>query len=68
MKLLGVQNELELGFLFLTCVPGGGLGHLIVAITGNTSADLSVMLQALQLLIPIGELFMSLLTLSGLRS
>jgi len=52
----GIQNELVLGFFLISSVPGGGLGHLIVSIAENTDAELSVTLNVLQLLIPIGKL------------
>lgn len=54
MKIIKVQNEVLLGLLFLTCVPGGGLGFLIVTITGNTDAELSIILNFLQIILPLG--------------
>lgn len=54
--MLGVQNEIILGLLFIACVPGGGMGHLIVAITGDTELELSIALNMFHLLIPLGKL------------
>lgn len=54
--ILKVQNELFLGLLFLSCVPGGGLGFLIVSITGDTDMELSNILNCLQILLPLGML------------
>ena len=54
--ILKVQNELFLGLLFLSCVPGGGLGFLIVSITGDTDMELSNILNCLQILLPLGKL------------
>lgn len=55
LVMLKVQNELFLGLLFLSCIPGGGLGYLLVSITGDTDAELSIILNFLQMLLPLGK-------------
>lgn len=50
-----IQNEIALGLLYLTCLPGGGLGHLIVAITNQTDLELSIAINAFEMLLPIGK-------------
>lgn len=55
MKLAKVLPELGVGILICACLPGGGLGHLIVVVTGNANTELSVAINFLQIFIPLGE-------------
>ena len=55
IKLCEVLPELGLGILICTCVPGGGLGHLIVVVTGNANTELSVAINFLQIFVPLGK-------------
>ncbi|XP_067937601.1 sodium/bile acid cotransporter 5-like [Watersipora subatra] len=56
MKLGRVQTEIAIGILLSACVPGGGLGHLIVLVTGNANTELSVAINFLQIFVPLGTL------------
>ena len=48
--------EIAVGILLCSCVPGGGLGHLIVLITGTANTELSVAINFLQIFVPLGML------------
>lgn len=52
--------ELGVGILICACVPGGGLGHLIVVVTGNANTELSVAINFLQIFVPLGKCMYSL--------
>lgn len=55
VKLSNVLPELGIGILICSCVPGGGLGHLIVVVTGNANTELSVAINFLEIFIPLGK-------------
>ena len=55
-RALDVQNELAIGFLLVSCIPGGGLGYLIVAVTKDTDVALSLVLNTFHVFIPLGTL------------
>ena len=53
-KALGTTPELGLGLFYIACVPGGGLGHVMVSITGGDRA-LSVAINCVTTIATIGE-------------
>ena len=48
-------TEMAVGILLCACVPGGGLGHLIVLVTGNANTELSVAINFMQIFVPLGK-------------
>lgn len=55
MKVAAIPPEIAVGILLCSCVPGGGLGHLIVLVTGNANTELSVAINFLQIVVPLGK-------------
>jgi len=50
-----ISPEIAVGMLLCSCVPGGGLGHLIVLVTGNANTELSVAINFMQIFVPLGK-------------
>lgn len=55
VKIAKILPELAVGVLICACVPGGGLGHLIVAVTGTADPELSVAINFLHIVISLSK-------------
>lgn len=56
MKAAQVLPEFAVGVLICACIPGSGLGHLIVLITGTANCELSVAINCLHIFLTLGKL------------
>ena len=53
-KALALPNNQRLGLFFISCVPGGGLGHIVVALIKGDRA-LSIALNCFNTIMAVGE-------------
>lgn len=60
-----VLPEIGLGILLSSCIPGGGLGHLIVLVTGNANTELSIAINFLQIFVPLGKCIVTIRQLNS---
>lgn len=55
LKLSQLPHEFAVGILICASVPGGGLGYLIVVVTGTANTELSVAINFLHIFIVVGK-------------